>query len=129
MTRYGVIRDYDYSETHKRERLTIWSGSFMSDREGEAYTLPKGDGYMIRLEYGDKVRVTCPTPRNDATYNEVDAAINKALNLHRLEYLRSQIDAERISTYELIELQGMAEYIEPGDVQLLEWAGVPEFTE
>ncbi len=28
---------------------------------------------------------------------------------------------------ELHELQGLAEHIEPGDVQLLEWAGVPEF--
>jgi hypothetical protein len=47
----------------------------------------------------------------------------------RLEYLRSQIDAECISQGELIELQGLAEHIEPGDVQLLAWAGVPEFPE
>jgi hypothetical protein len=47
----------------------------------------------------------------------------------RLEYLRTQIDAECISQGELIELQGLAEHIEPGDVQLLEWAGVPEFPE
>jgi hypothetical protein len=45
----------------------------------------------------------------------------------RLEYLRSQIEAECISTGELIELQGLAEHIDRGDVQLLEWAGVPEF--
>jgi hypothetical protein len=44
----------------------------------------------------------------------------------RLEYLRSQLDAERISYAELAELQDLAEYIEPGDVQLLEAAGVPE---
>ncbi len=47
----------------------------------------------------------------------------------RLEYLRGEIDAERISYGELHELQGLAEHIEPGDVQLLEWAGVPEFPE
>jgi hypothetical protein len=41
----------------------------------------------------------------------------------RLEELR----AEHISLDELIELQGLAEYIEPGDVELLEAAGVPEF--
>jgi hypothetical protein len=44
----------------------------------------------------------------------------------RLEYLRGEIEAERISYSEIAELQSLAEFIEPGDVQLLEWAGVPE---
>jgi len=44
----------------------------------------------------------------------------------RLEYLRGEIEAERISYGEVIELQSLAEYIEPNDVVLLEWAGVPE---
>lgn len=44
----------------------------------------------------------------------------------RLEYLRGEIEAERISMGELIELQALADYIDPDDVQLLEWAGVPE---
>ena len=48
-------------------------------------------------------------------------------HLHdRLEYLRSQIRAERISYGEIAELQSLAEYIEPGDVELAEWAGIPE---
>jgi hypothetical protein len=49
----------------------------------------------------------------------------------RLEYLRGEIEAERISTGELIELQGYGEagLIDPGDVQLREWAGLPEFPE
>lgn len=47
----------------------------------------------------------------------------------RLEYLRGEIHAERISYLELAELQGLAEFIEEGDVELLEWAGVPEFPE
>jgi hypothetical protein len=33
----------------------------------------------------------------------------------RLEYLRSQLDAERISYGELTELQGLVDEIEPGD--------------
>jgi hypothetical protein len=45
----------------------------------------------------------------------------------RLEYLRGELHAERISMSELAELQGLAEHIEPGDVELLEAAGVPEF--
>jgi len=44
----------------------------------------------------------------------------------RLEYLRSQIEAESISYSEISELQGLAEFIDKSDVQLLEWAGVPE---
>jgi hypothetical protein len=44
----------------------------------------------------------------------------------RLEYLRGEIESECISYGEIAELQSLAEYIEPGDVQLLEWAGVPE---
>lgn len=44
----------------------------------------------------------------------------------RLEYLRGEIRAERISYGELAELQGLADKIAPGDVELLEWAGVPE---
>lgn len=44
----------------------------------------------------------------------------------RLEYLRGEIKAERISQGELAELQSLAAHIDPGDVELLEWAGVPE---
>lgn len=46
--------------------------------------------------------------------------------VQRLEELRAEIRAERISWGELSELQGLAEYIDPSDVELLEWAGVPE---
>lgn len=44
----------------------------------------------------------------------------------RLEYLRGEIHAERISYGEIAELQSLATHIDPGDVELLEWAGVPE---
>ena len=44
----------------------------------------------------------------------------------RLEYLRGELKAERISYGELSELQDLAPYIDPGDVELLEAAGVPE---
>lgn len=46
--------------------------------------------------------------------------------IKRLEYLRGEIEAERISYGEIAELQSLAKYIEPGDVLLLEWAGVEE---
>lgn len=47
--------------------------------------------------------------------------------LKRLEYLRGEIRAERISYGEIAELQSLAKYIEPGDAELLEWAGVEKF--
>ncbi len=47
----------------------------------------------------------------------------------RLEYLRGELQAERISYGELAELQSLAQYIKPGDVELLEAAGVPEVPE
>ncbi len=54
---------------------------------------------------------------NADTTKEIDA---------RLEYLRGEIEAERISMLEIVELQDLAAYIDPGDVLLLEWAGVEE---
>lgn len=44
----------------------------------------------------------------------------------RLEYLREEVRAERISYGEIVELQDLAEYIQPEDVELLQWAGVEE---
>ena len=47
----------------------------------------------------------------------------------RLEYLRQEIRHERISYGELAELMSLREYIDAGDVELLEAAGVPEHDE
>lgn len=58
---------------------------------------------------------------------ECGAIVNE--HTERLEELRATIRDERISMSELVELQGMADQIDPGDVELLEWAGVPEFPE
>jgi hypothetical protein len=44
----------------------------------------------------------------------------------RLEYLRQELRAERISYGELAELQSLADYIDDNDVELLEAAGVEE---
>lgn len=52
---------------------------------------------------------------------------NMRNHLHdRLEYLRGEIRAERIDYGGIIELQSLADYIEPGDVELAEWAGIDE---
>jgi hypothetical protein len=57
---------------------------------------------------------------------------NAIVNLevkNRLEELRKELRAERISIGELLELQSLKAHIDKGDVELLEAAGVPEFEE
>lgn len=44
----------------------------------------------------------------------------------RLEEIKQAIIEENVSIGELIELQSLAQYIEEGDVELLEWAGINE---
>ena len=56
-------------------------------------------------------------------YHKYEAAID------RLEELRTELRAERISYGELAELQALAPYIDPADVELLQAAGVPETNE
>lgn len=82
MPSYGITQDYEYSATHKRDRLMIWSGPFFSVFESEAYTLPKADGYMLTTYNGDRVRVSCPAPRNEDNWQEVDKALGEALEAH-----------------------------------------------
>jgi hypothetical protein len=52
---------------------------------------------------------------------DVDATV-----ADRLDYLRGELRAERISYGELNELQGLSKHIDPSDTELLEAAGVPE---
>ena len=75
-----AIRD-EYAPTFGRQRLTLWSGDFASTFEGWATELPGHDGFMVQIEYGDKIRVTCESPRTDGNYMRVDDAINAALRL------------------------------------------------
>jgi hypothetical protein len=85
--------------------------------EGDAPEFNEGGiGYVASKVIKDALKGYCRAP---------DKAKIKA----RLEYLRGEIEAERISYGEIAELQSLAEYIDKGDVQLLQWAGVPEFPE
>ncbi len=51
--------------------------------------------------------------------------MNKEIK-ERLDYLRQEVENERISTGEIVELQSLAKHIDKGDMLLLEWAGVKE---
>lgn len=47
----------------------------------------------------------------------------------RLEYLRGELRAERLSWLEVAELESLAPHIPVDDVELREAAGCPEFPE
>lgn len=59
--------------------------------------------------------------------DEASARAEQTRARKRLEYLRQELQAERISYGELAELESLKGYIRPGDIELLEAAGVPEF--
>jgi len=91
-------------------------------------------------EMGDPAGFAILTAHDDDDHSECDPdgcdEAGKAWEQHlaaereapkrRLEYLRQEIRAERISYGELAELADLVSFIAPGDVELLEWAGVPE---
>jgi hypothetical protein len=52
--------------------------------------------------------------------------MNKEQAKKRLEEIRKEIKKECISYGEIAELQSLVKYIDSGDVELLEWAGVKE---
>ena len=84
--RYGVRDEPEYTATHKREMLTIWSGPFYETYEGTALSLPNGQGYMVTTyNDGEKVRVLCPSPRTSENFHEVDNAISEALTRYHQE--------------------------------------------
>ena len=82
MSKFSVATDYEYNKSHKRDCITVWSGQFSDQWEAVGYSLPKGNGYMLTTHTGDKVRVSCPTPRTEQNYTEVDAAVAAAMEQH-----------------------------------------------
>ena len=59
--------------------------------------------------------------------SDIVTAIKREQIKERLEELRTELRAERISYSELAELQALAPHIAVGDVELEEPAGIPEF--
>ena len=110
-------------------------------RNFEALKHPQGSEARKRLNQNDVTSEYMPSyhwevvgGRCSLSFKTREEALNFVENtskeiVKRLEYIRGEIREERISTGEICELQSLANYIEPGDVELLEWAGVPEFEE
>ncbi len=75
------IRD-EYKPRFGRQVLTLWSGSFCSEYEGEAVERPGHTGFIVSIG-GNKTKVTCAAPRDESNYIAVDDAINAALTADR----------------------------------------------
>lgn len=83
---YGVMTDYEYTATHKRERITVWSPPFASVFEAEGYARPGSSRYHLTTYNGDRVTVQLPrgitAPRTDENFHEIDRAISEHLSAH-----------------------------------------------
>lgn len=133
-----VIHEYADNETEARRLAAetadvIEFGVFSMDvKEHPASSPPAGyelECYSCGLrgtteDFGLGLDRQCPSCQS---YEVHSPDAGKKTSHRRLEYLRDLIHQERISWGELAELQGRADEIHPSDVELLEWAGVPEF--
>lgn len=90
MTNYGITEDYEYTATHKRAAIDVWSGPFFHTWEARGLSLPGGAGYMLTTYNGDKVRVETGALRGGQNYRAVDSAISLALNNHHCHAGRKQ---------------------------------------
>lgn len=90
---------------------------------------PDPDGTVAIVEVPEEIVETGQVGEFLAERDSLDGPFYKLASgpQGRLEALRAALRAENISYGELAELQSLAEHIEPGDVELLEAAGVPEF--
>ena len=82
MANLGVRTEYEMNRHRKRDYLTVWSGSLYSVYEAIGVSLPGMNGYMLTTYNDDRVKVTCPAPRSESNYAEVDEAVTKALSEH-----------------------------------------------
>ena len=83
----------------------------------------------VILNKDDLVSVAVSEYGSGKTLGEFNGTADELVEVFqqaRLEYLRGEIRAERISYAEIAELQSLVGHIDEGDVELLEWAGVPE---
>lgn len=85
----------------------------------------------LAVDSNEKIFAIYPAPCDLDCYCWATAKPVRTKNYikNRLEALRKELRAERISYGEMLELESLSEHIEAGDVELLEPAGVPEFKE
>lgn len=135
IVRYAV-NVYDGNGTHWNETVTAWSAAmagFMAmERHGVVFD-PRASAMAIRLDMVDTegigyTEINEQECKHGEGFHDLTIPATEGVAA-RLEYLRGEIEAERISQGEIAELTSLAEHIDPDDVVLLQWAGVPEFAD
>lgn len=106
---------------HGKDRMYYLAASLLSD-SGENAEYDRAITELVMLDEG------LGSDNKEDIAAALRAYADPALSAERkrLEGLRVLVRAQYISYGELHELQGLAEHIDPGDVELLEAAGVPE---
>jgi len=101
-------------EDHEPGRLYDWNGETGNHLSCETDRLAK-----LETEFATA------GGRGPELADEIDS-LRGAIATARLEELRAVIRAEDISYGEIAELQDLAEHIAPDDIELRQWAGLPE---
>jgi hypothetical protein len=107
---------------HQEEIMTITEPLAWPEGHFTSVGIPVKDGYFLS-------RCKCGAERLITSLQEGwawSSQHQKEAWQPRLEELRAAIDAENISWGEIAELQSLVEFIEPGDWELLAWAGDTE---
>jgi hypothetical protein len=118
-----VEKNVTWHADDDRDDMSTWEdgescwGYYGSDGANGKYLKSCAREALLDAQISDHGGVFGPLPENQPEI------------WNRLEHLRGELRAERISQGELCELAGLARYIEAGDTELLEAAGVPEHTE
>lgn len=100
---YNILCDEDFETL---EKLNLTTDDMISPNQWDIVS----DNIFLReaLKY-------------HANYHCLEGREAKVVIESRLEYLRGEIQKEQISYSEIFDLQSLLEYIEDGDVELLEW--------
>jgi nickel-dependent lactate racemase len=122
----GFLREEQESTARTQAELCKSIGSIvMTARVKGGHTLTKmacwlkmSASKLLKIEQGE---IEVSQAWLNSYFTLVESQAKK-----RLEYIRGELKAERISYGELAELQNLREYITTDDVQLLEAAAVPE---
>lgn len=95
----------------------------------------KANAYTESIKVLDSIKLSMPISLREKydMFNKQDITIGEMLESllglmsERLEQLRAELRAERISYGELLELQSLAEYIDKDDVELRGAIGINEY--
>jgi hypothetical protein len=103
----------------------LWAGNVKDQisKMKEIYGILNDKPEWLTMEQIEQYETQMKKIQGEIEKNE--AKIEQRKIQARLDYLRGEIVAERISYGEIAELESLKEHID-GDVLLLEWAGVEE---